>query len=244
MKKVLKYSAIIFGVLIVLLFATCSIMSKKMPEGVKSDKTEMMVDKMWNALNKDAWDTTKYVRWDFRGAHEYIWDKEANLAQISWKKNRVLLNPNQVDGVAYQDGAKVTGDEARKLIDKAWGFWCNDMFWLVAPYKVKDAGTSLSLVSDEEKGDRLKVTYTGGGVTPGDTYVWELNEDGTPKAYEMYVGVLPLKGINVPWNDWVTITTGAKIASGHSVGLKLGGIKGGNTLADVDLNEDIWKEIR
>lgn len=226
--------------------STCAIMSKKLPEGVKSPEAEIMVENMWKSLGKEAWDTTKYVTWSFRGAHNYWWDKEANLAQITWKENKVLLNPNEINGVAYTNDLKVEGEEAQKLIEKAWTFWCNDMFWLTAPFKVKDAGTSLSIVEEDEV-KKLKVTYTSGGTTPGDSYIWELNADGTPKSYEMYTQILPLKGISVPWSEWVTLSTGAKLCSEHSVmgsGLKLENIAGGNQLSDIGLSEDIWKVIR
>ena len=103
MKKTLKYLAIFIGTLIVVGLSTCAIMSKKLPTGIDSPKTEVMVEKMWKALNKDAWDTTRYVKWTFPGQHEYIWDKTENLVQISWKNNRVLLDPDEITGNVYVD---------------------------------------------------------------------------------------------------------------------------------------------
>lgn len=244
--KFLKYLAIILALLIAIVFSTCSIMSKDLPAGIESPRTEEMVSDMWEGLNKEAWDSTRYVRWSFAGAHHYLWDKEENLAQISWKKKRVLLDPDQVDGLAFIDGEEQTGDKKQELIQDAWSFWCNDMYWLTAPFKVKDPGTSLSIVEHEE-GDRLKVSYTSGGVTPGDSYVWIFGEDGIPTGFEMYVQILPIKGVYTPWKNWTTISTGAKLCGEHKMmgmGLKIEDIAGGMKLEDVGLDSDIWSAIR
>mgnify|MGYP001588688774 CR=1 FL=1 len=244
--KVLKYLAITFAVLIAVVFSTCSIMSKDLPTGIESPRTEEMVSDMWEGLNKAAWDTTTYVRWSFAGVHHYLWDKKDNLAQISWKKNRVLLDPDQVDGLAFVDGVEQEGKKKQKLIQDAWSFWCNDMYWFTAPFKVKDSGTTLSMVEHEDH-DRLKVSYTSGGVTPGDSYVWIFDEDGIPTGCEMYVQILPIKMVYTPWKNWTTISTGAKLCGEHKmmgIGLTLGNIAGGMMLEDVGLETDVWAAIR
>jgi len=246
MKKVLIYIAIILAVLIIAGITTCTVISKDLPQGKDSPETEKMVSQMWEALNKSAWDSTRYVMWSFRGANHYKWDKESNLAEIKWDNNRVLLDPDNISGIAYENDKKVDEASAQNLIDNAWSKWCNDMFWLTAPFKVMDPGTELTLVEHEE-GDRLKVTYMDGGVTPGDSYIWVFDNDGMPKAYEMYVEILPVKGVYVPWQDWVTLSTGAKLSSKHEIAgaaLELENIKGGMDLNDINEDSDIWEEIR
>ncbi len=243
MKKVLKVSFIIFLAFLTLGIGGCFFVSKKLPVGVKSSKTDTMIQTMNEALNKAAWDSTRYVKWTFQDNHHYVWDKDENLAQVSWKDNRVLLDPDEVTGVAYAQNVKQSGKDAEKLVKKAWGFWCNDMFWLIAPFKVNDPGVTHELVEDEN-GERLKVTYNSGGVTPGDSYVWSFDEEGRPKEYEMYVGVFPIKGISVPWENWKKITSGALISTAHGPMLSMEGVQGGMELSDVGLTNDIWAEIR
>ncbi len=246
MKKLLKFVGFFILAVVAFSVVTCSVMSKSLPEGEESPRTDVLISEMWEALDKDAWDSTRYVKWSFRGKNHYHWDKENNLTSIRWGKNHVLLNPDMIEGLAFKEDNKVEGAEAQNLIDKAWSFWCNDMFWLTAPFKVKDAGTTQELIT-EEQGERLKITYGDGGVTPGDTYIWKLNEKGIPESYEMYVKIIPIKGISVPWDNWVEISTGAKLSSGHTIagtGLKLENIAGGMNLSDIGLSEDIWKEIR
>lgn len=246
MKKALKILFVIVMIIITAGVGGCFLFSKKVPEGIQSEKTALMIDKMNEALDKPAWDSTRYFKWTFMGNHHYIWDKEANLAQIKWGDKTVLLDPDEVTGVAYAQNQKLSGKEEEKAVSKAWSFWCNDMFWMTAPFKVNDPGVSHELVEGED-GDRLKVIYNSGGVTPGDIYVWSFDAEGKPKSYEMYVGILPIKGINVPWNGWKKISTGAMVSTSHDIkgmGLLLENVKGGMTLADIDLTEDIWAEIR
>lgn len=241
MKKSLKIIGIVLLVLLVGVVATCSYVSKSLPEAQSGEKAEQLADEMWASLNKTAWDSTRYVSWSFIGEHHYKWDKEANLVEITWGDYRVLLNPNEVNGVAYENETKV--EDPSKLIEKAWSLWCNDMFWLTAPFKIRDKGTKLS-ISDDNK---LIVQYESGGVTPGDSYVWDLDENKRPVSYEMYVKIIPVKGLSATWESWETISTGAKLAAMHTFAgsaLSLSPIAGGMNLSDIGLDEDIWAEIR
>lgn len=246
MKKFFKIVLITFIVITVLSIGGCLFLNKKVPKGVVSDRTAELIDEMNAVIDKKAWDSTRYVKWSFTGEHHYVWDKEANLAQITWKDNKILLNPDQVTGVAYAQNQKLEGAQAEKLVKRAWSFWCNDMFWLTAPFKVNDPGVTHELVEDE-KGERLKVIYSSGGVTPGDVYVWEFDKEGKPKAFEMYVKIIPIKGIEVPWTGWKKLSTGAMLSTSHEfsgMSLLMEDVKGGMSLSDVDLEEDVWAEIR
>ncbi|SOE22868.1 hypothetical protein SAMN06298216_3271 [Spirosomataceae bacterium TFI 002] len=241
MSKTLKILGIVLVVLLIAVVATCSYISKPLPEATSGVQAEELADKMWNSLNKPAWDSTRYVSWSFRGEHHYKWDKEANLAEITWDDYLVLLNPDQVNGVAYEKGVKV--EDPSKLIDKAWGFWCNDMFWLTAPFKIRDKGTKLSLTND----NNLMVQYESGGVTPGDAYIWILDENGIPMSYDMHVSIIPVKGLNATWETWENISSGAKLSTMHIIAgsaLSLAPIAGGMELKDIGIDKDIWAEIR
>lgn len=239
--RILKITGLILIVLLAAAVGTCSYFSKDLPLAQTGPNAEKVADLMWQSLNKTAWDSTRYVSWSFRGEHHYKWDKAANLAEISWDENRVLLNPDQVDGLAYVNGEKQ--EKSSALIQTAWEYWCNDMYWLVAPFKIRDTGTSLALTAD----NRLVVTYESGGVTPGDSYVWTLDENNVPQLYEMFVKIIPVKGLSATWENWTTLSTGAKIATKHTIAgseLSLSPVNGGMSLSDIDLEADIWAEIR
>lgn len=242
MKK-LKWFAFLL-VLIALSSLTCmKIISEELPKSQKGPKAEALAQEMLSAINKPAWDNTRYLKWTFfGGGHHYHWDKVENIAIISWKKNKVIMNLDQVDGVALVDNQKVEGDQKKKLIDKAWSFWCNDSFWFCAPFKIMDKGVERSYVEkDGEKG--LLVSYKSGGVTPGDSYLWWLDDNNIPKSWQMWTQILPVKGMKTTWEDWIQLSTGAKISTAHGglkMKAKLTNVAGGNELQDIDLKPNAF----
>lgn len=221
MKKLLKWIGIILLALIALAVIAGIVMNKEKPVGKTGPAADALAQKVLTAINHTAWDSTKVCTWTFRGVNHYMWDKERNYAEIKWGKNKVLMRLDDVDGAAFVDGKKVEGDAKNKLISKAWGYWCNDSFWFNAPSKVFDKGTERSIVKMEDGSDGLMVTYTSGGVTPGDSYLWTLDNNGLPKSWEMWVNIIPVGGIGNSWEGWVTTETGAKISSSHKNGIPL-----------------------
>ena len=47
--------------------------------------------------------------------------------------------------------------------------------------------------------DALLVKYTSGGTTPGDAYLWLLDEDFIPKSYKMFVPSMKMEGTPATW---------------------------------------------
>jgi len=228
-KKILKWLAILIAVLIAGVFIFGWMANEKMPIGTTSPEADAKANQMLQAINQAAWDSTTYVQWSFPGGHDYLWDKDRNLVRVEWGENKVLLNTKTVSGKAFVNGQVQEGKKANDLVQKAWGFFCNDSFWLNAPTKVFDPGTSRSLVTLKDGRKGLMIKYASGGVTPGDTYVWVMDENGLPVAWKMWVKIIPIGGIESSWEDWVTLSTGAKIAQAHATAgptLKLTNVKG------------------
>ena len=126
----------------------------------------------------------------------------------------------------------MASDEKEKLVDKALKNFNNDSFWLVAPYKVFDSGTERSIVTLEDGTEALLVTYTSGGTTPGDSYLWLLNENAFPRAFKMWVKIIPVGGLEASWDDWVITQSGAFLPKSHTLGpvnLSMGNVKAYNT---------------
>ena len=238
MKKIFKVIGIIVFTMIILGIGSCFLLSEKLPSGTEGAEAEVLTDQMFQAINKEAWDSTKIVTWEFMGIHDYVWNKETTDLKVSWGKNTVVMNLDEYDGIVLKDGLALEGDEKRKMIDKAFSFFCNDSFWLIAPSKARDEGTSRALV-DLENGEKgLLVSYSTGGVTPGDSYLWMLDESGLPTGYKMWTKILPVKGIYSSWEDWIDLPTGAKIATGHDMKVmksKMTNVKGGQTYAEIGI---------
>ena len=206
---------------------------------------EQLAHKMLRAININAWDSTTYVHWTFKGMHTYLWDKKRHLAKVTWDDYEVLLDINAIGGLAKKGDQVLSAVEAKAVIRKAWEYWCNDSFWLNAPAKIMDAGTKRSIVMLEGK-EALLVSYESGGVTPGDSYLWMLDENGLPTSYKMWVKIIPVGGVEFTWEKWETLSTGAKIATFHDGGLlnlDISDLNAGNSLQAMNLSVDPFAAI-
>jgi len=248
MPKWLKWILGILATLALLLFLAFLFISESLPKGQTGPEAEALANKVLKAINKPAWDNTGIVQWSFPGGHDYIWDKKRHLTEVKWGNNRALIDLQKVTGKAWTDGKEVTGAAGEKLVKEAWGYWCNDSFWLNAPAKVFDGGTERSVVTQKDGSKALMITYKGGGVTPGDSYLWSLDENGLPTGYKMWTSIIPIGGVSATWDDWQTLPTGAKIATSHElsmVGMKIPitNIKAAADLTSFGMTEDIFKPI-
>src|SRR5690606_38396412 len=61
----------------------------------------------------------------------------------------------------------------------------------------------------------LLVTFKTGGVTPGDSYLFAVNEAGQPLFVKMWVSIIPLKGIQFEFKQWKKLSTGARVILAH-----------------------------
>jgi hypothetical protein len=61
------------------------------------------------------------------------------------------------------------------------------------------------------------VTYTSGGVTPGDSYLWILDENDRPIAWKFWVQKIPIGGLESSWGDWQQYK-GVWLGASHEVG--------------------------
>ncbi|GLR16560.1 hypothetical protein [Portibacter lacus] len=238
MKKFLKIIGIIILVLVVLGVGSCFMLSEKMPEGVEGPEAEALTDKMFEAIDKEAWDTTRIVTWDFMGLHQFLWNKETTDLKVNWGDTEVVMNLDAYDGTVTKGSETLEGDDKRKVIDKAFSFFCNDMFWLNAPVKARDEGTTRSIVTQEDGSKALLVQYSSGGVTPGDAYLWMLDDSGMPTGWKMWTQILPVKGIYTSWEGWKTLPTGAQISSLHDMKIykmNISDIKSGQSYAELGI---------
>ena len=201
-----------------------------LPYGKQGVEAETLAVKMLDALNYEAFKKTNYIEWTFRNKHHYKWEKDKNVCAVYWKEYKVILHLNDIENSkVYVHNFGVQGDTAKELIEQATQYFNNDSFWLVAPYKVFDKGVERRLVTLENGDEGLLVTYTSGGSTPGDSYLWILDENGKPKSFKMWTSILPLQGVEASWSDWVITESGAQLPTFHRLlffGLEMGEVKG------------------
>ena len=188
-KRILKVLGVLLLSLIVLFFIVYLLMDKPLPNGVQGEDSERLADEMLGALNKPGFDSLEHIAFTFKGVHSYEWDKKEKKVRVKWGENDVMLDLSR------------STDEYTMLEYKAYSFFINDSFWLIAPFKVRDQGVVRSTV-DTETGRGLLVTYTSGGITPGDSYLWILDDNGFPIAWRLWTSIVPIGGLEFSWEEW------------------------------------------
>ncbi|MFP2994636.1 hypothetical protein ABN763_01950 [Spongiivirga sp. MCCC 1A20706] len=236
MKKILKVFLKILGVFVGLLILASLIIyfiyHEPLPEGKQGAEADALAEKMLKAVDQTSYRSTRYLEWTFKGLHTYKWDKDLGLVDVSWNDIEAKVNLNHPKkSVVYKSGTKLIAEEAEQKIQKAIDYFNNDSFWLVAPFKVFDSGTTRSIVHNEDGSKGLLVTYATGGTTPGDSYLWKLNDNGFPESYKMWVKIIPIGGIEASWDDWKIVQSGARLPASHQLlflELDMGNLKGYN----------------
>ena len=238
MKKFLKIIGLLITVIILATVLYCFAKNESLPSGIPGKEADELAEKMMSAIDKKAFDNTEILKWSFRDKHHYVWRKQEGLVDVSWDSILVTVNLN--------DYSKSIGASS-ELIETAINFFNNDSFWLVAPYKVFDEGVERSIVKVDNK-DALLIKYTSGGTTPGDSYLWILDENYVPVSFKMWTQIIPIGGVSATWNDFITSNSGIKLPISHTLSLfgikiDMGEVKAYNPNAD-KLAHNMLKAIK
>lgn len=215
MKRFLRWTGVVAGVIVAGLVAAALLAHEPRPEGRSGAEADALARQLEGAVDVEAWERTGAVAWTFAGRNEHLWDRERGFARVRWDDVEALLHAGGARGRAYRGGRQVQGEEAREILEDAHARWINDSFWLNPIAKLRDPGVTLSVVELEEGGDGLLVSYSSGGLTPGDAYLWMVGDDGLPRAWKMWVSIIPVGGVEATWEEWVTLSTGARVATRH-----------------------------
>ena len=213
LSTILKITFGLIGILLLVWLLLFFRYHEPVPEGHQGDVCRSVVDRMFKAVNQPAWVETKYVTWTINEGNRYLWDKKENHVRVSWDNYVVFLKPDEKDGIVMKDGI-VVGDDGQ-VISTAYSKFINDAFWLCAPMDVKSKNIDLSFVDLNIDQDGLMAHYINGGDTPGDTYVWYINQEGFPTRWKMWVSLFPVGGVDFHISDWVQLSSGAWLPTKH-----------------------------
>ena len=243
-RNIFKVLGIAIVVLLIAVYFIYRKAGEDLPTGEKGPQATKLAEKMLAAVNKTAWDSTDIVGWSFRDEHHYIWNRKSNRFQLKWDDYEAYVDINNGSGQAFEEGNLLPNGENIELVQEAIELFNNDSFWLCAPMKIRDSGTERSYVTTKEGEEGLLVTYTSGGNTPGDSYLWLFDGDDLPKSVKMWVSIIPIGGVEFSWEDWITLPTGAMVAQNHEgsfIDIPLSNISSAKSLQEMELSE---KEIK
>jgi hypothetical protein len=233
----LKWFVIVVGALCALIAVAFFLIDEPLPEGRAGPEADALASRLEQAVNIEAWHRTGAVRWEFAGRQRHLWDRTRKVARVQWGDTTALVRLDDQRGRAYHDGQELQGDEARRAIERAYAFWVNDSFWLNPLAMFRGDAVQRELVRLEDGGEGLLITFSSGGLTPGDSYLWLADENGLPRAWRMWVSIIPIGGVATSWEGWQTLSTGARVATTHvgPIGLtiELTDVAGAPTLSEL-----------
>ena len=176
-------------------------LSKPLPESITGPEADGLARDVQEALNITGYKALNEIQFSFRD-HHYLWNKAEERVLVSWEDYQVDLILSETENSKILQGGKESN--RIDLIDKAKAYFYNDSYWLVAPFKFFDPGVVRSLVETDNGSKALLITHTSGGVTPGDSYLWYFDEKLVPTHFELWVSIIPIKGVSATWSSWVS----------------------------------------
>lgn len=171
----------------------------------------LLADKTMLAMGgREAWDNTRYLKWDFFGSRNHTWDKWTGDVRIESPKDSltILMNINTKEGKAMKGGIEVT-DSLDYFLQAGYEMWVNDSYWLVMPFKLKDSGVTLKYLREDTTqtgatADVVSLSFENVGVTPQNVYeVWVDTDSKLVTQWAYYADSTALEPRFItPWDDY------------------------------------------
>ncbi len=203
---------------LLLVFAQCS----SFPKGEPGEAAEKMTQRMLAAADFEKWKATSAVSFVFREDDRVFWDKKRRLIEVQFKKNLVQFSEVSGKSLCFE-GERRLFDECGELTAAAVKRFYNHTYWLNPAFHI-DTPNAVRAIAET---DKLLVSFKSGGSTPGDTYLFTVDNEGKLSEMRMWVSTLPLKGARATFSNYQTSATGVRIALDHKVA----------SLASVNLSE-------
>lgn len=209
---------------LVFIFAGCARWPEKLAESHKASAPGAIqlaresLDAMGGAR---AWLDTGYMRFTFvvdapgrePSKIHHWWDRRTGRYRVEYMdgpaKITALLNINTREGRAWRNNETLQGADLSGVLQKAYGRYINDTYWLLAPSKLLDPGVVLSdegtgLGPDGKTEYRvIHASFRDVGLTPKDNYWFYVNPKTKIVEHWKFIlkgGAGPASGYS--WEDW------------------------------------------
>jgi hypothetical protein len=145
-----------------------------------------------------------------------------------------------IDGIVWKNGRRLLVEEKQKYITHAWKIWCHDSFWLNPVCKLRDTGVVRRLVAMSDSSKALLVTYTKGGLSTGDSYLWTIDKDYLPVSWRMWTRIFPVRGLKATWENWQRIED-IPVSTKHRLGpyqIQINNLRSGRHHSELGISRD------
>lgn len=175
------------------------------------EKSKEWADRTVAAMGgRDAYNSVRFLTWDFFGRRFHVWDKHTGRYRVDDKQGKVvLMNLNDKSGKAFVNGEALEGEALNEALEWAYSVWVNDAYWLVMPYKLHDPGVTLRFdrMDETPAGDKaavLTMTFAEVGLTPENKYEVYIAENSGLVRYWAYFEKAENHepDLATPWDDW------------------------------------------
>lgn len=223
MRYVFKLIKILFVILILcagLAIGWLFMMKGTQPtEGAEGELADSYARMIQSAVNRDAWAQTGALSWSVF-QRQYLWDLRRGLVRVKTPEYIVYFSVSRkYQAATTLKGKTIAGGLGDQIIEEGYRFWLRDRFILEPTQSFFDAGVRRFLVNKETKDESLFLNYTSGGVSPGDSYQWRVNEKGMPQGVRVWSNEMSLlKGVELLFTGWRKLKTGLKVSTRRTFG--------------------------
>jgi hypothetical protein len=167
------------------------------PMGEADPMSAAIVKEMTDAMGGQAtWDNIPYFRFDFvvvKDAKEvarfqHWWDKKHMRARVQGPDDKgrtvtAIFDLTTKKGKSFTEGIIDTDStNIANIVQMGYERWVNDTYWILMPFKLRDAGVHLKHVRTERREnhdyDVIELSFDKGiGLTSGDHYWIYVNRD-------------------------------------------------------------------
>jgi hypothetical protein len=207
--------------LTILLIALAVMQCSSLPVGQPGEAAEQLAQKMLKAANQDKWQSTAAVSFTFRGDDKVFWDKKRKLIEVADKKGAVQFSEVSGKSICFQGERRIM-DECAEMTATAVKKFYNHTYWINPAFHILSPGAERALVEDNSlagaEAKKLLVSFKSGGSTPGDSYLFTLDDEGKIADMRMWVSLKMIpNGGKAVFSDYKTTETGVNVAMHHKL---------------------------